>query len=133
MRQMFRWKSIWLRWCNLTINNIGKDLHESDRFVLWTVRQGDRFSWISNLVSLLVTAVSKLLGPQSTGGGGAVEGISQTCTNLYEWHLITWKISFTSQSKNPLAANPKISEHQLVVVKRSSLFYAQEWANKECA
>ena len=140
---MFRWKSIWLRWCNLTINNIGRDLHKSDQFVLWTVRQGDRFSWISNLVSLLVTAVCPCFWDHNPPGGG-MEGVSQTCTNLYEWHLITWKLAsphsqrirnkFKNRKQNyPVDANPKISEHQLVVVKQSSLFYAQEWADKDCA
>ena len=28
------------------------------------------------------------------------EGASHSCTNMYEWHLIAWKTSFTSQSKN---------------------------------
>ena len=84
MRQMFRWKSIWLRWCNLTINNIGKDLHKSDKCVLWTLRQGDRFSWISNLVSLSIlvshSSLSKHLESQPT--------LIQAVTVI----IYTWKI-----------------------------------------
>ena len=91
MRQMFRWKSIWLRWCNLTINNIGKDLHKSDKCVLWTLRQGDRFSWISNLVSLSIlvshSSLSKLLESQST--------LIQAVTVI----IYTWKIWETMTKK----------------------------------
>ena len=29
-----------------------------------------------------------------------LEGASHSCTKMYEWNLITWKTSFTSQSKD---------------------------------
>ena len=34
------------------------------------------------------------------GGGGEGGWRAQACTNVYEWHLITWKSCFNSQSKN---------------------------------
>ena len=42
-------------------------------------------------------------GEQSGEGGRGCRGQVihvRTCTNMYVWHLITWKTSFTSQSKN---------------------------------
>ena len=40
------------------------------------------------------------------------------------------EINMRIKNKFSIRANPKISEHQLVLVKRSSLF--QVWANEEC-
>ena len=138
---MFRWKSIWLRWCNLTIN-IVKDLHKNDKFVLWIVRQGDRFSWIINLVSLLVTAVCPSFwdhNPPGGGDGGHDSNMYETCTNDTWLHekLVSpdnqrIRNKYEKKTNYSLAANPKILEHQLVAVKRSSLFYAQVRANTEC-
>ena len=76
---------------------------------------------------------------EGEGGGGhkscMYERVRMTLDYMKKLLQLTIKereINIRIRNKFSVRANPKITEHQLVLVKRSSLFYAQVWANEEC-
>ena len=77
-------------------------------------------------------------GLVSGGGGGwraQVVHVRMTLDCMKKLLQLTIKereINIRIRNKFSVRANPKITEHQHVLVKRSSLFYAQVWEKEEC-